>query len=201
METMPLVAMFVLVSSGFVATNLDNLLLLVVLQASSRQPLLVLAGFLASSAAILLVASGGLLLGSMLDPSLVGFVGVVPLGLGCHALWQRRLADLDRVPEQLDDAGQGAASIFINSTLLMLSNSGDSLAIFLPLLADTSVHLLPAVVVTWLLAALLWAWLAHRISGNRSLAATLERLGARWLPWMMIVIGSYILLDTITDSL
>lgn len=127
---MTLVAVFVLVGSSFVATNLDNLLLLVLLQASSPRPMWVLAGFLLSSATILLVASGGLLLGNMLDPAWVGYVGVIPLSLGCYALWQGQPGDSRGLAEQVNRSGQGVASVFWSSLLLMLSNSGDSLAIF-----------------------------------------------------------------------
>jgi cadmium resistance protein CadD (predicted permease) len=201
LEIMPLVAVFVLVSSGFVATNLDNLLLLVLLQTSTERQLPVLSGFLAASAAVLALASIGLLLGEVLNPALVGYLGAVPLMLGCYGLWRRRLADASSVAAPVGRSGQSAAAAFSSSLLLMLSNSGDSLAIFLPLLADTSIHLFPVVFFVWFLLVFLWAWLAYRIAGNRSLAAMLERQGSRWLPWVMIGIGSYILLDTVTDSI
>jgi cadmium resistance protein CadD (predicted permease) len=201
MEIMPLVAVVMLVGSGFVATNLDNLLLLVVLQTSSRRPVPVLLGFMVASAIVLLIASIGLLLGRLLDPALAGYVGVIPLGLGCYALWRRRRLSSSPTTDQPGGSEQGTAPVFFGSLALMLSNSGDSLAIFLPLLADTSAHLLPAVATSWLLVTLLWVWLAFRIGENQALAATIERKGARWLPWIMIAIGSYILLDTVTDSL
>jgi cadmium resistance protein CadD (predicted permease) len=201
MEIMPLIAVVMLVGSGFVATNLDNLLLLVLLQTSTQRSLPVLLGFMAASAIVLLIASIGLLLGSLLDPALAGYAGVIPLGLGCYALWHRRQLKSSTASDQPDRSEQGAASVFFGSLALMLSNSGDSLAIFLPLLADTSAHLLPAVATSWLLVTLLWVWLALRIGENQHLAAAIERQGSRWLPWIMIAIGSYILLDTVTDSL
>ena len=71
MEIMPLVAVVMLVGSGFVATNLDNLLLLVLLQTSTGRPLPVLLGFMVASATVLSVASIGLVLGSLLKPACV----------------------------------------------------------------------------------------------------------------------------------
>lgn len=197
LEIGQIIAIGALVVTSFVATSLDNLLILVLLLGGTRRKLRVLAGFFASIAALMVVSALGYLLGEFLDAGLVGFLGLIPLCMGLHALW--RPPTLEHTDAEAGLAGSGSG--FVVSFSLMLGNSGDSLALFLPLLADTGSRYFPLLFVVWAVCALAWAGLACLIGSNRSLAELIERCGARLIPWLMIFVGSYILLDTGTDKL
>lgn len=201
MDSGQLAAVIALVAGGFIATNLDNLLLLVVLQASTHRRLPVLAGFITSSVIVLLVALIGFVMGSLLDPALLGYAGVVPVGLGLYALWNRSEATTAVSIATPAPTTQAAVPLFFSSVVLMLSNSSDSLAIFLPLLAEIRGQWLPLACVTWLALVLLWSGIAYKIGENQALVRLIEQRGSRWVPWIMIAIGGYILFDTATDSL
>ena len=82
-----------------------------------------------------------------------------------------------------------------------MSNSGDSLAVLVPLLAETGINGQAVILASYLALALSWALAAWTISHQRSIASTIEQRGARVLPWLLIVVGIYILLDTATDTL
>lgn len=201
MDSVQLATVIALVAGGFIATNLDNLLLLVVIQASTHSSVPVLAGFMASSVIVLLVALIGFVMGSLLDPALLGYAGVVPVGLGLYTLWNRSEATKAVVIATKVPTTQATVPLFFSSLVLMLSNSSDSLAIFLPLLAEVRGQLLPLAGVTWLAMVLLWTSMAYKIGENQALVRIIEQRGARWMPWIMIVVGGYILFDTATDSL
>ena len=201
MDSGQLAAVIALVVGGFIATNLDNLLLLVVIQASTHRRVPVLAGYIASSVIVLLVALIGFLMGSLLDPALLGYAGVIPLGLGLYTLWNRCEVAKSVVMATQAPTTQATGPLFFSSLVLMLSNSTDSLAIFLPLLAETRGQFLALACATWLAMVLLWTSMAYKIGENQVLARFIEQRGARWVPWIMIVVGGYILFDTATDSL
>lgn len=191
----------VLVATSFLATNLDNLLILVVIGGANPHRSAVLLGFLASSASILLIAALGVLLGEVLDAGLVGYLGLVPLGLGLYGLISRSASSSSTEGDTWVVQGASALASFVSAYALLLSNSGDSLALLLPLLADTQPSLLPVAFLTWLGMSLVWLMLVHLIGENRRLAVLLERKAAPYLPWVMIAVGTYILLDTATDVL
>lgn len=52
----------------------------------------------------------------------------------------------------------------------------------------------------FLVMVILWAALAWRVSEQPALARRIERLGEKLVPWIMIAAGTYILLDTGTDT-
>ena len=90
MTGLELGGLMLLVAGSFAATNVDNLILLVVLMGAepSRRVSVVL-GFLSAAACVLVIATLGALVGTGLDPALLGYFGLVPLGFGIVLLYRR----------------------------------------------------------------------------------------------------------------
>ncbi len=191
-----------LVGGSFVATNLDNLLLLVMmLGANSQRRLPVLIGFVASCIAVLVACALGLALSSFFDPAVLGYLGLAPLLLGCHMLYQ-----LHRGRHMDDDLPDVSTSAPVQYTwfaafVMLFSNSGDSVAVFIPLFAESARTPIVVLAVTYLLIAAAWGALAYAIAGREMLARKIERRAERLVPWVMIGVGLYILSDTATDTL
>jgi cadmium resistance protein CadD (predicted permease) len=200
MMVLDVVAVIAVVTGSFVATNLDNLLLLVVLLAATGRNLPVLAGYVVSSLVILALSTVGVAVGVWLDPGLVGYLGVIPIGLGLYALLQRG-GDTAVLLPGFAVAGAGVLRLGAGSFALMLGNSGDSLALLVPLLAETDAQFLPVVLASWVSMALLLAGLALLVGGDERLAKRIGDRGSRVIPWVMVAVGLYILLDTATDTL
>ena len=191
-----------LVISGFVATSMDNLLILVVLLgANTQRRSAVLVGFIVSSVLVICVSVLGVAIGSLIGANLIGYLGLVPLALGLQMLyvaWKggpRDAEDVDSLSKQSE------TGIWFSTFVLMFSNSGDSIAVFLPLLAESGRAALSVIICGYLVMALLWAGLSYLISGQRSFAQRIEHRAEKIVPWIMIGVGAYILLDTATDTL
>ena len=203
MTGLELGGLMLLVAGSFAATNVDNLILLVVLMGAepSRRVSVVL-GFLSAAACVLVIATLGALVGTGLDPALLGYFGLVPLGFGIVLLY-RRLRGARPEETAAGEAravaryGAGGLSTF----LLMFSNSGDSLAIFFPLLAESDLQSLLWEIGLFVTMALLWAALAWRIADQPGIALRMERIGENLVPWIMMGAGIYILMNTATDTL
>lgn len=188
-------SLIVLTVAGFTATNLDNLLVLVALSAGGARARAML-GFLLAAATLLAVATLGIVLGDMLDPGWVGYLGVVPVVLGLYLFLQ-----LLRSPAPTAQMSAAAPVGVAGSFLVMLSNSGDNLALFLPLMADTRKSLLPIIILTYVGMAVAWTLLARWLVGHRLLAKSLERHGRWLLPSIMIAVGTVVLMDMGYDRL
>jgi cadmium resistance protein CadD (predicted permease) len=191
-----------LVAGGFIATNMDNLLVLVMLLgANARRRSAVLLGFLCSAIAVICVSALGVAVEGMVGPGLIGYLGVVPLLLGFHMLY-RSWSGGHAADEEFESLANSAEpKIWLSTFILMFSNSGDSVAVFLPLLAESGRSALLLIVCSYLAMAIVWAGLSYLISGHQGLARRLEHRAEKIVPWIMITVGIYILMDTATDTL
>ena len=194
--------LLLLVGSSFIFTNLDNLVLLVVMLGSDAQSrAAVILGFLASAICVLCICAIGAVIGANLDPGLIGYMGLAPLLMGVYLLFKLFRGDKPDHPCEGDHNRGGQAAGLLGSFLLMFSNSGDSVAIFFPLLAESGRDALLWIVSAFLLCALLWSVLAWRIADQPRIARRIEKVGEKLVPWVMIGAGLYILFDTGTDTL
>lgn len=192
-----------LVVGSFAATNLDNLVLLVVLMGADKgNRAKVALGFIISAACILSLAAIGGAIGSGLDPALLGYLGLAPLLMGIYLLFQRIRGSRpeDTMVAEAAGAAQSGGRWF-STFLLMFSNSGDSLAIFFPLLMESQQDFLLWSTAIFLVTALLWVFLAWRLADQPRIAVQIEHLGEKLVPWMMIAAGIYILMNTATDTM
>ncbi|AQA18024.1 hypothetical protein BST95_06995 [Halioglobus japonicus] len=188
-----------LAASSFVATNTDNLLLLVLLQGAypAQRKRIVLA-YLAAVILVILVSLLGLAIGRVLDAGLVGYFGLVPIALGLRMLYLARKDAANGVTNSLPTTTAGPV---LATLTLMLANSSDSLLVLIPLLADTSIAGELVLIVSYLACGILWAGLALKIGTQRALAEVVDRWGVKIVPWIVIGVGVYILLDTANDTL
>ncbi|WP_170354131.1 hypothetical protein [Ruegeria lacuscaerulensis] len=176
-----------------VSTNLDNLAVLLglIVVVSARRAAM---GFIIAQLGILIVSlaiASGLSQTGIL--SWIGYLGVIPLVLGLRGLW--RQFTLHGSTETQDYSH--VSSIIA----LFLSLSIDTLAAMTPLLADSTTTfrlaaLIGAVVAILGVSAIAVIGAPHA----QSLAPRFARL-ERITPYVMILVGLYILLNTPTDVL
>lgn len=181
----------------FLSTSVDNLFLLVGFLTSP--------GFRARSAivgytgAMVLVLSAGLAASYAADFApgrYAGYLGVVPVAMGVTRLYKavRQKGSVESVSQPL---ARGALSV----GLVMLANSGDSLAAFVALFAETREPFTFLIVAVGLALSLVWYGVAVWMTGHVFLQRLLQRWGSYLLPVLLIFIGAYILADTRTDTL
>ena len=187
---------------SYASTNVDNLLLGVVLLGANRdQQGPIKLGMVSAAVAVMLLCAIGLVVRHTVDAGLVGYLGLLPIALGLRHLWLGFVGGNATYGETTSFAGRGAVAIWLGTAALMMANSGDTVALFLPLLADTRPAVFPLVALAYLGTAIAWALLAWALASRPWVARTMDRYGARLLPWVMIGVGLYILANTATDNL
>jgi cadmium resistance protein CadD (predicted permease) len=189
----------------FVVTSLDNLLLLIGFLGNPSYPKRVVApayigtvlGVVGLAALLSVVARSGPLEGRG-----IVFIGFVPLGLGLF--YAARLVLPGRVSEQEKLQQSMARTMRLRKgqaavIAVTLASSGDSLATYAALFADTRTWLVPAVVGGILLGAVAWTWVAEWIMSQPGPRRLIEKAGPVLLPLVLIGLGLYILGDSPTD--
>jgi cadmium resistance protein CadD (predicted permease) len=179
----------VLVPIAYAATNVDNLFIMATLASTTRREHLI-AGFLAASAAVLFVASLATFMDHLMPPEVLGYLGFVPLSIGLYLLVFTR-------PQPGDPASRPTAWPAVAG--LLFANSGDTIFAVGPLFAESGHEARLGLAVGFALIAALWLILILNVSERVARSALLSRLGPRLAPWMMILVGLYILSDSATD--
>ena len=158
-------SLFPVVAASFISTNIDNLVILTVLKSSRPGGrIFTSAGYLLACAIVVSMALLVALAGGSLDGKYVGFLGIVPAVIGLRSLLARWRNPEDEAPEER--TFDSAASAVVGTGLLMLGNSGDSLALLLPLFLDTHPEYYPFLVLCYAVFATLWLLIANRITAS-----------------------------------
>jgi len=185
-----------LVAASFVATNIDNLALLVGwLVARQVEVHRIFAGYMAGML-VLLVFSIIVSFASMALPvSYLGFLGVIPVLLGFVMLVR-----LIRGDEESGGQVDGQAAFFAIA-MTQVANGVDTVLVFSPLLADSRAEIDLSIAVVFLVVAVLWFRFAQFLSHHASRIEVITKIG-RWIaPVVMFEVGLYILDNTATDMI
>lgn len=198
----------------FLATNLDDLLLLVVLFSDSPQrshPWGVLAGQILGFSCILLLSLSGYVTALVISSQWMSCLGFLPLFLGMRQLFRLSRSSAgcrDGIdlgfhghPERVSTITSSWRSTAVKVAALTLANGSDNVSVYLPLFGRLSslgsvitvITFFLALVVLWLLAQ----WLCH----HKRWKHRLQALAPRLCPVVLIALGLWLLRDSVLATL
>jgi len=180
----------------FVSTSFDNFVLLLGFFADDEYPRRqVVGGYIVAVVVVVLgawVASAAV---EQAPSQYMGYLGFIPLSLGLVGLYRLVRYAGPAVPAAEPTSAKG----FLPVMFVMLANSGDSLSVYVSVFADTAEVLEVPILVTAAVLALLYAAIARWLATRSGLAGPVQRAARVLLPFLLIGIGVYVLLDTGTD--
>jgi len=194
---MDILAIIMLASAAFFATNLDNLILLTTFlnRYKEKTPLVYTGYILAISIAI----GGSYAAGTLIDElplEYLGYLGSIPLLLGLYGLWQLFLnQELDAIQHHRSDHRLIVPIV----ALSQFSNSSDSMITFSIIYADTRSSIDWLITATLFTTAVLFALLAFFATDNRVPGQRLDRYAPYFTPFILIYVGAYVLMNTSSD--
>jgi cadmium resistance protein CadD (predicted permease) len=183
----------------FVATNIDDILLLAALFGGALRARAVVAGQFIGIAVLTAVSAGAARAAVVVPPRWIDWLGLLPIAIGSWLLvqlWRNRGRgddgdhDHDVMAERSFETR--LRSQVLGVTAITIANGGDNLSVYIPLFADDpSIVLLYSAVFTVLTAV--WCWLGYVLVKNPAGGALMERWGHVVLPMVLIAIGVRIL--------
>ena len=183
------VTALVLVPIAYAATNVDNLLIMAALAGTTKRGQLI-AGFLAASTGVLLVASLATFIEGIVPNEVLGYLGFVPLSIGLYLLL---------FTNTQAESPASRATTWPAVAGLLFANSGDTIFAMGPLFAESGHDARLGLAAGFAMIATVWLLLILNVSQRVARSTLLSRLGPRLAPWMMILVGLYILSDSATD--
>jgi cadmium resistance protein CadD (predicted permease) len=182
-------AVFAVLASAvgvFVATNIDDLVVLTALFGSRRlkTPQIVAGQYLGMGAlvAISVVAAAGL---ATIADRWVGLLGIVPLALGIRGLFDR-----------LDENRPAVATSAFGVAAITIANGADNVSVYTPVFRQVGRDTVGYIVV---FAVLVACWLAGAafLASRKAVVGILDRWGQWIIPCVFIAIGATLLISTI----
>jgi cadmium resistance transport/sequestration family protein len=200
-----LVTLLITSVTSFVATNIDDLMVLMLffsrLNPNFRPRHLILGQYLGFTL-ILLASSLGLLFGLLVSKQWIGLLGFVPLSIGIKQLFSlgndqeiqevtldftspKRRSLLTRIPSQT-----------YHVAAVTMANGGDNIGIYVSLFANNTPLRVAIIVITFYIMVAIWCSLAHFLVSHPRVAKLLTKYGHKITPFIYILLGIYILIDS-----
>jgi cadmium resistance protein CadD (predicted permease) len=181
----------------FAVTDVDDLFVLVAFLADTRFTTrqVILGQYL--GIALLVGASLTFsLISLVLDPAVVGLLGVIPVALGCKKaieLW--RGEDAEAAP-----SAPRFGNVLWVATVTM-ANGGDNIGVYTPIFATSTPSTKGIVIAVFALMTAVWISVAFWLFNHRTLGAPIRRFGNIITPAVMMGIGAYVLYQAHSFSL
>jgi len=186
-------------AGAFIGTNLDNLLLLTAMYSRYEQHAgMVTAGYFAGMILIGVIALAIGEVGEFIPLAYLGMLGVIPMMMGVLALIKLfRKAEAGYTNGTVTDGNRLAVFLALIST--QLSNGADTIITFSALLADSNDAADYLVAPTFLAMIGVFNAVAWYALKHRGLSLVVGRYGQYVIPFILILVGYYILSNTASD--
>jgi len=187
---------------AFASTNLDDIFILALFFGSRqyRDKDIVLGQF-AGISALIAVSWIGSFIGLVLSPAYIGLLGLMPVYLGIRGiirLTRNQYEDHDVSGNLLKKENLYPILAVASVTV---ANGGDNISIYLPLFAALSIDHQLAMTMVFLAMTAIWCALAKYVTRHPLIKNSIDRYGHSVTPFVLILLGLYILYQSRTWQL
>ena len=207
---------------AFIATNIDDLLLLTIffsqVNSTFRKRHVVLGQYLGFTV-LILASLPGFLGGLVISPAWIGLLGLVPIGLGINQLWHREstASDVQAVNEGVlspSDSSIASPRIAVPGiwrslfnpqiyavAMTTIANGGDNIGIYVPLFASSDRNRLGITLLIFFGLIGLWCLIAQQLTRQPTITRLITRYGNTFVPIVLIGLGIFIMFESGTFNL
>ena len=195
-----MVETFILSITAFVGTNIDDIFINTLFFTEARTKTdnrnIVIGKYLGIGVLILLSVLGAFGL-QFLPQQYIGYLGLVPIGLGIKeaiaALKSRKAGKT----EEADETTQKSADKVLNTALITMANGADNIGVYIPLFAGFAVWQTLLAIGVFLLLIAVWCLLGKLLATLPVVKNVIKRYQTGIVPIVYIALGVYILLKNL----
>jgi cadmium resistance transport/sequestration family protein len=195
-------------AAAFSATNLDDLVILTLffsqVDVKFRRWHIIIGQYLGFTA-LVMASLPGFFGGLILPRPWIGLFGLVPILIGMKSLLY---PDTDESEEETEteDSQQSLLAKFFNLqtysvAAVTFANGTDNISIYVPIFASSNWQNLLVIVSVFFLLVGVLCYVAHRLTHNQAIAHLFTQYGHRFMPYVLIGLGTFIFLDSNSLSL
>jgi cadmium resistance transport/sequestration family protein len=200
--------------SSFVATNIDDIVILMLFFAqvsATFRPRHIVVGQYLGFTALIIASLPGFFGGLIVPKSIIGLLGFVPIAIGIKQLLSRENQEND-VQAVSDEFNRESNSIvskirnlfnpqIFNVAAVTIANGGDNIGIYLPLFASSDLPSLAVILAVFFLSIAILCYVAYLLTRQRAIANVLTRYTQAIVPFVLIGLGIFILIESGTYRL
>lgn len=198
-------------AATFTATNVDDIFILMLFfsqtNTSFRRRHIVAGQYLGFSVLVAISLLG--FFGSLIVPrAWIGLLGLLPIILGINKFLRRNKNSEPLVVNNLDNPTPKSsvlASLFSRQTYTVAAvtcaNGGDNIGIYTPLFASSNPVQLGVLIGIFFLLVGVWCYAGFSLTRHPLIAAMLARYGQVLVPFVLVGLGIYIMVESGTLSL
>ena len=195
-------------ATAFVATNIDDLLILIAFFANSHRfplPQIVL-GQYSGMGALLAISIVGSLIALIVPDNLIGLIGIFPIAIGIRELLEllkngdnNEEEEEEWAAKQLPQSRRGrrlTAYLPFLTVAAVTFSGGEEIGIYTSVFA--TYHEVSEIIIIVLVVMVLtgvWCTVAYHLVNRPLIASSIKRIGAVALPFVLIGLGIYILAE------
>lgn len=179
----------------FAVTNIDDIIILsfYFAHASFKHSAIVIGQYI-GIIALVVISLSGIVLGQIIDPHWIKWLGLFPIFLGVKALyllWKNR-HQKDEAPQ--DPSSEKKSKIqFLNVALITFANGGDNIGVYTPVFATLDRSYIPLYLLIFMILVGVWCFIAYKIGKNAVVKKYISKFGHIVLPVFLIFLGLYII--------
>ncbi|MDX2239110.1 MAG: cadmium resistance transporter [Leptolyngbyaceae cyanobacterium bins.302] len=190
-------------TTAFVATNVDDIIILTLFFAKVGETLRrrhIVVGQYLGFWGLILASLPGFLGGMVLPKAWLGWLGMLPIAIGLHQLLNPETDEKSLQSVSIPQPRSRFASLFspqtYQVTAVTIANGGDNIGIYVPLFANSSLAELMIILSVFLILIGVWCVLGYQLSRHPLLSLTLTRYGHRIVPFVLIALGVFIIIES-----
>src|ERR671918_990952 len=192
-------------TTAFVATNIDDLLILIAFFANSRFPLpQIVLGQYAGMGALLAIGMVGSLIALVVPNNLIGLIGIFPIAIGIKELLEllRKNKGDNNDDDELAKQPSRSSTRRLTAYLPFLTvaavtfSGGEEIGVYTSVFA--TYHEVSEIIIIVLVVIVLtglWCTVAYHLVNHPLIASSIKRIGTVALPFDLIGLGIYILAE------
>ena len=193
-------------ATAFVATNIDDLFILIAFFANSHRfplPQIVL-GQYSGMGALLAISIVGSLIALIVPDNLIGLIGIFPIAIGIRELLELlkngdNNEEEESAAKQLPQSRRGrrlTAYLPFLTVAAVTFSGGEEIGIYTSVFA--TYHEVSEIIIIVLVVMVLtgvWCTVAYHLVNRPQIASSIKRIGTVALPFVLIGLGIYILAE------
>jgi cadmium resistance transport/sequestration family protein len=200
--------------TSFAATNIDDMVISRLFFAQVNhafRPRHIFVGKYLGFAALIAASLPGFFGGLIVPKAWIGLLGLVPIAIGISHLVKRENEENDvqavsgEFNRESNSPVSKLANLFnpqtLNVAAVTVANGGDNIGIYLPLFASSDLPSLVVILAVFSVMVGVWSYVAYRLTRQRAIARILTRYTKAVVPFVLIGLGIFILIESGTYRL